>query len=74
MVLFSMIGSPMKIHNESKNTFVADFIGESNIYNTTIVEKNKICFLNWIWDCNNNFSVNENVDVVIRPEDYLIIT
>ena len=29
------IGTPTDIYNEPKNAFVADFIGESNIYNAT---------------------------------------
>lgn len=62
---------PIQIYNEPKNAFVADFIGESNI-NATIIQKNKIRFLNWVWDCDNNFDINENVDVVIRPEDVIL--
>ena len=46
---------PIQIYNEPKNAFVADFIGESNI-NATIIQKNKIRFLNWVFDCDNNFS------------------
>lgn len=71
--LIQQIGSPMEIYNEPKNAFVADFIGESNIYNATIVDKNKIRFLNWIWDCKNSFTINENVDVVVRPEDVVLV-
>ncbi|MBQ4209076.1 ABC transporter ATP-binding protein [bacterium] len=70
--IIQQIGSPIQIYNEPKNAFVADFIGESNIYNATIIQKNKIRFLNWIWDCDNNFDINENVDVVIRPEDVIL--
>lgn len=70
--IIQQIGSPIQIYNEPKNAFVADFIGESNIYNATIIQKNKIRFLNWVWDCDNNFDINENVDVVIRHEDVIL--
>ena len=32
------IGSPIDIYNEPKNAFVADFIGESNILDGTMIE------------------------------------
>ena len=32
------IGTPTDIYNEPANTFVADFIGESNIFNGTVTE------------------------------------
>ncbi len=63
------IGTPMDIYNEPTNAFVANFIGESNIYNATMVGKKKVRFLNHVWDCVDDFPINEKVDVVIRPED-----
>ncbi len=63
------IGTPMDIYNEPKNAFVADFIGESNIYLGTMIGKKKVRFLGASWDCIDDFPKNEKVDVVIRPED-----
>lgn len=63
------IGSPMDIYNEPVNAFVANFIGESNIYNATMAGSRKVRFLNHVWDCVDDFPVNEKVDVVVRPED-----
>ena len=63
------IGTPMDIYNEPKNAFVADFIGESNIYVGTMTGKKKVRFLGANWDCIDDFPVNEKVDVVVRPED-----
>ena len=63
------IGSPIDIYNEPVNAYVANFIGESNIYNATMVGKLKVKFLNHVFDCVDDFPVNDKVDVVVRPED-----
>ena len=36
--------------------------------------KNKVRFLNKVWDCIDEFPVHEKVDVVVRPEDIQITT
>jgi len=63
------VGRPMDIYNEPKNAYVANFIGESNIYNATMVGRKLVKFLNHKFKCVDNFPINEKVDVVIRPED-----
>lgn len=63
------VGTPIDIYNEPKNAYVANFIGESNIYNATMVGKLKVKFLGHTFDCVDDFKKNEKVDVVIRPED-----
>ena len=68
------IGTPMDIYNEPKNAFVADFIGESNIYVGTMIDEKKVRFLGTTWDCIDDFAKNEKVDVVVRPEDIIIHT
>ena len=71
--VIQQIGTPKDIYDEPKNAFVADFIGESNIYNATMVGKLKVKFLNTTFDCVDDFPRNEKVDVVIRPEDVVIV-
>ncbi len=66
------IGTPMDIYNEPKNAFVADFIGESNIYVGTMIGEKKVRFLGATWECIDDFPINEKVDVVVRPEDIII--
>ena len=66
------IGTPTEIYNDPVNAYVANFIGESNIYNATMVGKKKVKFLNHIFACVDNFPENEKVDVVIRPEDVIL--
>ena len=69
--VIQQIGTPEDIYNEPVNAFVADFIGESNIYNGTMVAADKVRFIGAAWECQaeEGFSVNEKVDIVIRPED-----
>ena len=63
------VGKPKEIYDEPSNVFVADFIGESNIYNGTMFPDHKVRFLGKILECVDDFDENEKVDVVVRPED-----
>ncbi|WP_055078123.1 spermidine/putrescine ABC transporter ATP-binding protein [Lagierella massiliensis] len=68
--LVQQIGSPIDIYNEPKNAFVADFIGESNIVDGVMLKDLEVVFSNNKFVClDKGFKQNENVDVVIRPED-----
>ncbi len=71
--VIQQIGTPEDIYNEPKNSFVADFIGESNIYSATVVGDKKVRFINKIFDMLDDFPKNELVDVVVRPEDVTIV-
>ncbi|MDE6373534.1 MAG: ABC transporter ATP-binding protein [Clostridia bacterium] len=66
------IGTPTEIYNEPVNTFVADFIGESNIFNGAVVGKLKVKFCGATFNCLDDFEINDLVDVVVRPEDIKI--
>lgn len=69
------MGSPEDIYNEPANAFVADFIGESNILNGIMLEDYKVKFANNTFTCvDDGFNKNEDIDVVIRPEDIEITT
>ncbi len=64
------IGSPEDIYNEPVNAFVADFIGESNIIDGTMIEDKLVEILGVKIPCvDSGFGKNQPVDVVIRPED-----
>ncbi|MBQ5596548.1 MAG: ABC transporter ATP-binding protein, partial [Rikenellaceae bacterium] len=68
------IGTPTDIYNEPTNSFVADFIGESNILNGTMVCDKKVEFMGREFECvDAGFGENAPVDVVIRPEDVYIM-
>ena len=71
--VIQQIGTPTDIYNEPKSAFVADFIGDSNIFSGTIVGKNKVRFLGKTFDMVDDFETNEKVDVVVRPEDVFLV-
>ena len=67
------IGTPEDIYNEPVNAFVADFIGESNILNGTMIHDKLVRFCGTEFECvDEGFGENTPVDVVIRPEDLYI--
>lgn len=66
--------SPLNIYNEPKNAFVADFIGESNIIKAKMLEDYNVRFLDYDFPCvDSGFNNMENVEVVVRPEDVLLV-
>ncbi len=68
-------GTPTDIYDEPVNRFVADFIGESNIVSGKMLRDFSVEFGGKIFDCvDQGFHPNEEVEVVIRPEDLEITT
>ena len=68
------IGTSTDIYNEPKNAFVADFIGESNILDGTMLDDLKVKFSGHVFECvDKGFGKNVPVDVVVRPEDVDIV-
>ena len=68
------IGTSTDIYNEPKNAFVADFIGESNILDGTMLYDLKVKFSGHVFECvDKGFGKNVPVDVVVRPEDVDIV-
>jgi len=68
------IGSPKTIYDEPKNAFVANFIGESNIIRGTMVRDELVHFCGVDFPCvDAGFGEDKPVDVVIRPEDIVIV-
>ena len=67
------IGTPIDIYNEPVNSFVADFIGESNILNGTMIKDRQVSFAGHEFECvDEGFGEQMPVDVVLRPEDIYI--
>ncbi|PKG23653.1 ABC transporter ATP-binding protein [Niallia nealsonii] len=63
-------GTPIDIYDEPINRFVADFIGESNIVSAFMKEDFLLQFGSKTFECvDQGFHSNEQVEVVIRPED-----
>lgn len=69
------IGTPEMIYNEPENAFVADFIGDSNIIDATMIRDELVSFLGAKFACvDTGFGENKPVDVVIRPEDVMLVS
>ena len=67
-------GTPKDIYNEPVNRYVANFIGESNIFDGEYVSKNLVHFLGTDFKVvGYEFEDGEKVDVVIRPEDWDVV-
>ena len=68
------IGTPTEIYNEPVTSVVADFIGESNILNGTMIRDKEVEFIGHKFECvDTGFGTNVPVDVVVRPEDIYIL-
>ena len=68
------VGTPEDIYNEPQNAFVADFIGDSNLLSAIMVRDKKVNIQGQEFDCVDvGFGENNPVDVVIRPEDLILV-
>ncbi len=63
------IGTPEDIYNEPHNAFVADFIGESNIFNGIMTGSLKARFCGGVFDCVDDVPEGTQITAVVRPED-----
>ena len=70
--VIQQIGTPEEIYNEPKNAFVADFIGESNIFNGIVTDKLQVQFCDHTFTCVDDFHIGTKVEVVVRPEDIVM--
>ena len=72
--VIQQIGKPTDIYNEPVNAFVARFIGDSNILSGVMI-KDYLCeFAGRRFQCaDKGFEKDEDVDVVIRPEDIRVV-
>ena len=68
------IGTPTDVYNEPENRFVAQFIGESNIIEGTMIRDCLVSFDDFEFECvDKGFKDNEEIEVVLRPEDIDIV-
>ncbi len=66
------VGTPEDIYNEPKNAFVADFIGESNIFNGIMTGKLKARFCGGEFVCVDDIAEGTPITAVVRPEDVIL--
>lgn len=72
------IGTPTEIYDYPSNNWVANFIGKANIFHGKYMEKNKVKIfgkkleLEKLYE--SKFTPGEDVNVMIRPEDFDVVT
>lgn len=73
------IDTPVNIYEHPKTTYVADFIGESNIFSGEISKiSGNEAFVSLDFDdeikvINNDFSIHDKVSIIIRPENFKML-
>lgn len=73
--VIEQIGAPRDVYEEPNNLFVTNFIGEANIFKTTILEADEktlsldIVGQRFTLTHQNEFKAGDAVNLVIRPED-----
>ncbi len=72
--VIQQIANPQKIYDEPANAFVADFIGESNIFSGIMRRNFLVEFVGHQFECvDKGFKKDEPIDVIIRPEDFYVL-
>ena len=69
------IDSPNDIYDKPNSLYVAEFIGDANVFKTKVsdVNDNRVCFENkMIANLDKEYIIGEFVDIVIRPENIKI--
>lgn len=65
-------GTPEEVYDEPANAFVADFIGESNIYNGLMTGEKSVSFCDREFPCVDDYPVGTRIEAVVRPEDAVL--
>lgn len=69
------VGTPRNVYEKPSSLYVANFVGETNIFNTEVIsvdnKKMQVEIEGLIFNLNNDkgFKVGQKVSVVVRPED-----
>jgi spermidine/putrescine transport system ATP-binding protein len=66
------VGTPEDIYNEPKNAFVADFIGDSNIFGGVMTGRFRVRFCGAEFECVDDVEHGTIIDAVVRPEDIIV--
>ena len=65
-------GTPEDVYNEPKNAFVADFIGDSNLFNGIMTGHLRARFCGAEFECVDDIEPGTQITAVVRPEDVVI--
>ena len=67
------VGTPEEIYDTPSNVFVADFIGESNIFNGRMVGPGKVRFCHTDFDCVDDYPADTKIEAMVRPENVHLV-
>ena len=66
------VGTPEEIYKTPNNLFVADFIGNSNIFNGNVTKPDVVTFLDTPFACSTDLPEGTPIRAVIRPENVIL--
>ncbi len=67
------VGTPEEIYDTPSNVFVADFIGESNIFNGRMTGPGKVRFCHTDFDCVDDYPADTKIEAMVRPENVHLV-
>lgn len=73
--IIEQVGAPRDVYEEPKNLYVANFIGEANIFNTKISHATpekltvNIADSNLTLENKKGFKTGDQINIIVRPED-----
>lgn len=75
--VIEQIGTPRKVYEQPANLHVAKFIGETNVFDCTVIAASQTNLVTQIEGLdftlvNKGFSQGDRISVVIRPEDFQV--
>ena len=70
--MIQQTGTSEEIYKKPANAFVADFIGESNIFNGIKKSKDIVRFAHQDFKCSDDYPEGTRVDAMIRPESVIL--
>ncbi len=71
--LIMQVGSPEDIYKRPENAYVADFIGESNIFTGFMTGEHEVTFCDTKFPCEETNEVGTKIDAVVRPENIHLV-
>lgn len=66
------VGKPEEIYKIPQNAFVADFVGESNIFDGEVTGEQEVSILDVSFPYTEKFPLGDRVEVVVRPEAVIL--
>ncbi len=67
------VGTPEEVYDTPSNIFVADFIGESNIFNGVMTDSGKVRFCDTEFECVDFYPPGTKIEAMVRPENVHIV-